>query len=356
MRGNKFNIPRDEHDLIEVDSECTDSLDEDYNVSEDNQVNQTSLDQNKDTYNINSEIQQQEQEQEDTIMTPIHQDQEDKERNQDQDQDQDQEDKEVSNDSEQTDDKLDLIKECHKKKKSKSKPGKGRASKHPKDFIALDSDCLDVLDTNNNAELEVNQDNADNLAQIVEFLDIFNAIKMSDLISKRTVTDSDEIELITNQTQTQTQTHRSKFVIPDGFEQNAKKVVAGMFATAVIDKYGELKFWFNRRNDLPAGIRTYGGFSKGKVSLSQHFFCAINDARELSCFRLNPPKAALKRLQTPRSLNGAVLDVSAGDEQICAVSVKSAVTCWTYTSRGVQVLYVPNRLRKPDSALRVHSA
>jgi len=92
------------------------------------------------------------------------------------------------------------------------------------------------------------------------------------------------------------------------------------------------------------------------VSLSQSFFCALNDARELSCFRLNPSKASLKKLQTPRSLKGEVLDVSVGAEQICAVSAKSAVTCWTYTSRGVQVLYVPNRLRKPDSALRVHSA
>jgi len=202
--------------------------------------------------------------------------------------------------------------------------------------------------------IEDNQDNADNLAQIVEFLDIFNTIKMPDLISKQTIKDSDEIDLITNKTTTKN--HKSKLVIPEGFEQNAKMVVAGVFSTAVIDNYGELKFWFNRRNDFPEGARTFEGFSKGKMSLSQRFFCAINDARELSCFRLNPSKASLKKLQTPRSLKGEVLDVSVGAEQICAVSAKSAVTCWTYTSRGVQVLYVPNRLRKPDSALRVHSA
>lgn len=191
---------------------------------------------------------------------------------------------------------------------------------------------------------------------MAEFLDIFNTIKMSDLISKETIKDSDDIDLITNQTENHKSKSKSKLVIPDGFEQNAKKVVAGVFSTAVIDNYGELKFWFNRRNDLPEGIRTYGGFSKGKVSLSQSFFCALNDARELSCFRLNPSKASLKKLQIPRSLKGEVFDVSTGAEQICAVSYKSAVTCWTYTSRGVQVLYVPNRLRKTDSALRVHSA
>jgi len=102
--------------------------------------------------------------------------------------------------------------------------------------------------------IEDNPDNADNLAQIVEFLDIFNTIKMPDLISKQTIKDSDEIDLITNKTTTKN--HKSKLVIPEGFEQNAKMVVAGVFSTAVIDNYGELKFWFNRRNDLPEGIRT----------------------------------------------------------------------------------------------------
>jgi len=127
-------------------------------------------------------------------------------------------------------------------------------------------------------------------------------------------------------------------VIPDGFEQNAKKVVAGVFSTAVIDHDGELKFWFNRRNDVPEGARTFEGFSKGKMSLSQRFFCAINDAHELSCFRINATKASLKQLQIPHSLKGEVSDVSTGAEQICAVSDKSAVTCWTYTSRGIQIL------------------
>jgi len=102
--------------------------------------------------------------------------------------------------------------------------------------------------------IEDNPDNADNLAQIVEFLDIFNTIKMPDLISKQTIKDSDEIDLITNKTTTKN--HKSKLVIPEGFEQNAKMVVAGVFSTAVIDNYGELKFWFNRRNDLPEGIST----------------------------------------------------------------------------------------------------
>jgi hypothetical protein len=55
MRGNKFNISRNEHDLIEIDSECMDILDDDYNVSEDNQDNSNSLDQINDSYNINSE-------------------------------------------------------------------------------------------------------------------------------------------------------------------------------------------------------------------------------------------------------------------------------------------------------------
>lgn len=36
-----------------------------------------------------------------------------------------------------------------------------------------------------------------------------------------------------------------KVTIPEGFETNAKKVVAGVASTAVIDSDGILKFWFN---------------------------------------------------------------------------------------------------------------
>lgn len=76
-------------------------------------------------------------------------------------------------------------------------------------------------------------------------------------------------------------------MIPKGFEQNAKKVIAGVFSTAVIDNDGVLKFWFNRRNDLTEGVKTFQGYLNGKISLSKNYFCAINDTNELSCYRVN---------------------------------------------------------------------
>lgn len=115
-------------------------------------------------------------------------------------------------------------------------------------------------------------------------------------------------------------------------------MVAGALSTAVIDNEGELKFWFNRRDDVPEGVRTFQGYSNGKVSLSKRFFCAINDVRELSCYSVKETQATLKKLQIPRFLKEGVVDVSVGQEQICAVSANSSVTCWRYNSRGSQML------------------
>lgn len=148
-------------------------------------------------------------------------------------------------------------------------------------------------------------------------------------------------------------------MIPEGFEQNANKVVAGVFSTAVIDQKGELKFWFNRQNDLPENVKTFQGYSNGKMSLSERFFCAINELKALSCYQITitPTSTSIdeQKLKLPPSLNGEVKDVSAGQEQICAVSSKSAVICWTYNRSGYLILDVPHWLRKAGSALRIHA-
>lgn len=60
-----------------------------------------------------------------------------------------------------------------------------------------------------------------------------------------------------------------KVTIPAGFEKNAKKVVAGVSSTAVIDSDGNLKFWFNKPNFSPAGIRTFAGYTNGKMDMSK---------------------------------------------------------------------------------------
>lgn len=36
-----------------------------------------------------------------------------------------------------------------------------------------------------------------------------------------------------------------KVSIPDGFENDVRKVESGAYATAIIDNSGDLKFWFN---------------------------------------------------------------------------------------------------------------
>jgi len=135
------------------------------------------------------------------------------------------------------------------------------------------------------------------------------------------------------------------------------KVVAKASSTAVIDAAGELKFWFNRLDAAPEGAMTLQGYSNGKLSLSSRFFCAINTAQALSCFRVNQSTATLKKLHVPRFSAEGVIDVSAGPDQICAVTVKSAISCWTYASRGSQLLHlsVPNRMRKAGSARSVQT-
>lgn len=134
-----------------------------------------------------------------------------------------------------------------------------------------------------------------------------------------------------------------------------QKVVAGQLSTAVIDHEGELKFWSYSHNKSPENVRTFQGYFNGKMSLSERFLCAINDLRALNCYLITFNNVSLKKLKLPTALQGEVNDVSAGQDQICAVSAKSAVICWTYTPKGYLTLYVPNRLRKVGSALRVHT-
>jgi len=72
------------------------------------------------------------------------------------------------------DDKLKKIQECKKKMKSKTKSVKGRASKHGSDLTQIDSECLDILDLDNYAVTDNNQDNANNLDKNNEDLNINN--------------------------------------------------------------------------------------------------------------------------------------------------------------------------------------
>jgi len=57
------------------------------------------------------------------------------------------------------DDKLKQIQECKRRKKSKNKSVKGRASKNAINQADIDSDCLNILDLDDYAVTEDNQDN-----------------------------------------------------------------------------------------------------------------------------------------------------------------------------------------------------
>jgi len=93
------------------------------------------------------------------------------------------------------------------------------------------------------------------------------------------------------------------------------------------------------------------------MSLSNNYFCAINNIQELSCYRLTHSTATLETLNIPKNLiQEKAIDVSVGPKQICAVSAKSATTCWTYSGHYYNSLvYVPHRLRQPGSTLSVHA-
>jgi len=59
--------------------------------------------------------------------------------------------------------------------------------------------------------------------------------------------------------------------------------VTGVSSTAVIDTNGDLKFWFNKPFYNSDDIKTFRGYSNGKMSMSKNYFCAINDAKKLEC-------------------------------------------------------------------------
>jgi len=56
--------------------------------------------------------------------------------------------------------------------------------------------------------------------------------------------------------------------------------------------------------------------------------CAIDDFKELRCYRLTPTKGKLKKLSIPSLLVENAVDVSAGNEQICAISSENTTICW----------------------------
>jgi len=118
-----------------------------------------------------------------------------------------------------------------------------------------------------------------------------------------------------------------KVSIPDGFENDVRKVESGAYATAIIDNSGQLKFWFNSPFQDPATIKTFHNYSNGKISLSNKFLCAIDDFKQLSCYRATPTKI-FEKLSIPSQLVEDVVDVSAGNKQICAISSQNATICW----------------------------
>lgn len=75
--------------------------------------------------------------------------------------------------------------------------------------------------------------------------------------------------------------------IPFGFDYDVRTVVCSSNATAIINLNGELKFWFNHpsENFLSENVfeKTFPNTQTKKVSLSNRFLCAINDAKELNC-------------------------------------------------------------------------
>lgn len=124
-----------------------------------------------------------------------------------------------------------------------------------------------------------------------------------------------------------------KVVVPKELQTNAKRVVAGVNSTAAINKKGELVFWWNYPMYHPDSVRKFEGFKKGtsKFSLSRNYFCSINDSKALNCYQLKPNTPRLAYVPVPKFMREGALDVSAGKEQICAVSSLSGIVCWKYT-------------------------
>jgi len=68
--------------------------------------------------------------------------------------------------------------------------------------------------------------------------------------------------------------------------------------------------------------------------LSKKFFCAINQEKKLSCFRVLPAKSILVKLPLPKFLMDDVVDVSVGKTHICVVSSYKAIVCFNYANKG----------------------
>lgn len=50
-----------------------------------------------------------------------------------------------------------------------------------------------------------------------------------------------------------------------------------------------------------------------------------------------------------------VTDVSVGKDQLCAISNRSAIVCWSYLSEGYKLQYVPRPLYLADNAKSVQT-
>eukprot|EP00801_Mesodinium_rubrum_P003097 Mrub_03097.p1 GENE.Mrub_03097~~Mrub_03097.p1 ORF type:complete len:495 (+),score=125.07 Mrub_03097:1-1485(+) len=189
-----------------------------------------------------------------------------------------------------------------------------------------------------------NESLIDELHEYQQMYEIYNNKADEEPISTSEETNSDEIiepeaEAIIENEMNQVE------LIPQGFEQDVRAVVCSSNATVIINNDGELKFWFNYPFK-PESVQIFENYYSGKVSLSNRFLCAINDTKELSCYRVTATKSKLTKLYIPSILVEDTIEVSAGNNQICAISKEHQAICWAYHDKGGKMMYVPKNLRK----------
>jgi len=139
---------------------------------------------------------------------------------------------------------------------------------------------------------------------------------------------------------------------PEGLNK-VTKVAAGYTSTAIIDTKGNLQFWFNYPMYNPENDQIFTGYKNGKVSISKNYLCAINQTKQLTCWRIKAGTAKLEQTKVPKFLNENVIEVSAGKDQICAISSKKALVCWRYPDNRTQLEFVPKPLYTEDNAKSV---
>lgn len=63
--------------------------------------------------------------------------------------------------------------------------------------------------------------------------------------------------------------------------------------------------------------------------------------------------AELEQTKVPKFLNENVIEVSAGEDNICAISSKKALVCWSFSGNLLQLQFVPKQLYTEDTAKSV---